>query len=276
VAFVGAAGDGGAAGALWPALSPNVLAVGGTLLAVDGAGNYLAESAWGGSAGGASRFEGAPAGQRAVTGSAARLGPDVSYNAADYAVYTSVPINGLVGWMTTGGTSAGTPQWAGLLAVADQGRALAGKPALTDAVSAVYGLPASDFHDVTTGGNGVVNAGPGYDAITGRGTPYADRIVSGLVGGGTVSPPPAPTPTPPPAPAPTPSNSGLSLTFIARRVANFFQKTSGGGTTPTAPAKPAPSPSRVMRLPSGGGMFLSSTAGLADLLRAIQEKERHR
>ena len=42
-------------------------------------------------------------------------------------------------------------------------------------MSAIYKLPANDFHDVTTGGNGAVKAGAGYDAITGRGSPFADR-----------------------------------------------------------------------------------------------------
>src|SRR5262249_28884857 len=69
-AFVAASGDGGAAGALWPALSQNVLAVGGTRLAVDAAGNYAGESAWAGSAGGSSRYEAAPPAQRTVTGNA--------------------------------------------------------------------------------------------------------------------------------------------------------------------------------------------------------------
>src|SRR5581483_8409980 len=159
-----------------------------------------------------------------------------------YAVYTTVPINGLVGWMTTGGTSAGTPQWAALLAIADQGRALAGKPALTNAASAIYGLPASDFHDVTTGGNGAVNARPAYDAISGRGSPYADRVVSGLVGNRAASPTPAPTPVPTPSPAPV--NSGLSLTFIAQRVTSFLQKATGGRTTTATATKTVAAPTR--------------------------------
>jgi subtilase family serine protease len=263
--FVAASGDGGAAGALWPALSPNVLAVGGTQLAVDAAGNYLGESAWAGSAGGTSHYEAAPTAQRAVTGSAVRTGPDVSYNAATgYAVYDSVPINGLVGWMTTGGTSAGTPQWAGLFAIADQGRALTGKTALSNAVAAIYDLPASDFHDVVAGGNGAVNAAPGYDAVTGRGTPYADRIVSGLVGPTVL---PTPPPTPPPAPAPPPpSKSPLNLTFIAQRVASFLRKTTGSASNTTAAAKPKPIV--AVRLPSNRVPFLSSSAWIREGLRS--------
>jgi subtilase family serine protease len=264
VAFVAASGDGGAAGALWPALSPNVLAVGGTQLAVDAAGNYLAEWAWPGSAGGASRYEIAPAAQSAVTGSSRRTGPDVSYNAAPatgYAVYTSIPVNGLVAWMVAGGTSAGAPQWAGLLAIADQMRALVGKPALTDAVAAIYGLPAGYFHDVVAGSNGAVAARPGYDAITGRGSPYADRVVSGLVAAGTVKAPPAPTPTPTPAPDPPSTNKGRDLTFITRRLADFLRKTTGSTAKPAAVLTSRP----AVRLPSGSAKFLGASTWEADL-----------
>jgi hypothetical protein len=122
-----------------------------------------------------------------------------------------------------------------------------------------------------------VNAGPGYDAITGRGSPYADRVVSGLVGGGTVNlppalppaPTPAPTPTPPaPKPAPPPApptiNKGLNLGFIANRVANFFQKTTGSGVPSLAAAtRPA------VRLPSEGATFLASPMWGADMVRAL-------
>jgi subtilase family serine protease len=293
VTFVAAAGDRGAAGALWPALSPNVLAVGGTQLTTDAAGNYLSESAWGSSGGGTSAYEAAPAAQAAVTKNSRRTGPDVSYNAAPatgFAVYSSTSPNGQRGWTVAGGTSTGVPQWAGLLAIANQGRALAGKGALTDAVSAIYNLPAGDFHDVTTGGNGAVNAIAGYDAVTGRGTPYANRIVSDLVGGTTSSPTPtpapsptpspspAPAPTPTPAPAPTPvpvpspaptptptpapaKPASLDLGFIANRVSGFLQKTTGATATINA-AKPVALP--AVRLPSGDSSFLG-----ADIVRAL-------
>jgi subtilase family serine protease len=250
VAFVAGSGDGGAAGALWPALSPNVLAVGGTVLTVSATGTYVTESAWVGSGGGASMYETAPVAQTAVTKRARRTGPDVAYGATSYAVYTSVTINGLTGWMTTGGTSAGAPQWAGLIAVADQGRTLAGQANLTDAVSAIYSLPATDFHDITTGGNGVISARPGYDTITGRGSPYADRVVNGLVAAVT---------GPAPAPARAPSNNGLDLSFIASRFANFVQKTTGGAV-PTA------------LLPDAG--FMSAWAG--DVLRTLLDAQRRR
>ena len=51
--------------------------------------------------------------------------PDVSYNGnpgTGYAVYDSVGISGYAGWFQVGGTSAGTPQWAALIAIANSMR----------------------------------------------------------------------------------------------------------------------------------------------------------
>ena len=61
---------------------------------------------------------------------------------------------------------------------------------------ALYTLPSADFHDITTGsssGSPVYNAGPGYDLVTGRGTPYADLVVRDLVGRSSGPVGPAPT-----------------------------------------------------------------------------------
>ena len=58
VTFVAGSGDNGSfGGPLWPASSPNVLAVGGTTLQVNTSGNYLGETAWSGSGGGISTIE---------------------------------------------------------------------------------------------------------------------------------------------------------------------------------------------------------------------------
>jgi hypothetical protein len=51
----------------------------------------------------------------------------------------------------------------------------------------IYSLSGADFHDVISGSNGAYSAGPGYDLVTGRGTPIANLVVTDLVG-------PAPTP----------------------------------------------------------------------------------
>ena len=135
VAFVASSGDAGAP-ASWPAASPNVLSVGGTALTL-GAGNvWSSEVGWSGSGGGPSAYESQPSYQKGVVTqtSTARATPDVAYDASPstgFAVYDSVPYEGTTyGWLQVGGTSAGAPQWAALLAIADQGRALSGQPAL--------------------------------------------------------------------------------------------------------------------------------------------------
>ena len=58
-----------------------------------------------------------------------------------FAVYDSFGQAG-GGWISVGGTSAGAPQWAALMAVVDQGRALAGKAPLANAQANVYALAA--------------------------------------------------------------------------------------------------------------------------------------
>jgi len=186
VTFVAAAGDSGAPGG-WPAMSPNVVAVGGTKLTVDAAGNYISEVAWAYSGGGTSMYESRPGYQASVTSGGKRTIPDVAYNAdpaSGVYVYSTMPLNGTVGsWWAVGGTSAGAPQWAGLIAIANQGRALMGKGSLdgpSQTLPALYNMAASDFHDVTKGSNGNP-AKPGYDLVTGRGTPYANRVVASLL-----------------------------------------------------------------------------------------------
>ena len=111
VAFVGASGDNGAPG-IWPAVSANVIGVGGSTLRVDGAGNYVSESAWSLGGGGVSQYVGLPSYQVGVMNGTARGAPDVAYDAnpsTGFAVYTGGR------WVTFGGTSAarrsGPPLW---------------------------------------------------------------------------------------------------------------------------------------------------------------------
>jgi subtilase family serine protease len=187
VTFVASSGDYGASpGPLWPAVSPNVLAVGGTSLYLTSAGNYSSEVAWSGSTGGysGSRFHytshvAEPAYQYSAQHTGYRSSPDVSFDAdrnTGYWIYDSA---GSYGWMEVGGTSAGPPQWSALIAIANQGRGRAGSPALSRVPADVYSLPTADFHDVTRGGNGYA-AHAGYDLVTGLGTPIANLIVRDL------------------------------------------------------------------------------------------------
>jgi subtilase family serine protease len=196
VTFIAAAGDSGAS-AEWPASSPNVLAVGGTRVRVAADGSYLGESAWSGSGGGFSRVYSAPTYQSSVV-TGHRAVPDVAFDAdpnSGVSVYNSVPDQyGNTGWMVVGGTSAGAPQWAGLIALANQQRAAHGLANIGRAQDAIYTLPASAFHDITAGGNGYA-ARVGYDLVTGRGTPIANLLVPALAG----EPPSTTTTTTPPS-----------------------------------------------------------------------------
>jgi subtilase family serine protease len=86
------------------------------------------------------------------------------------------------GWYVVGGTSASAPQWAGLVALADQ---IAGHN-LGFINPALYRLSnnaakyAADFYDVTRGNNGY-DASKGWDAVTGLGTPDAAKLIPDLI-----------------------------------------------------------------------------------------------
>jgi hypothetical protein len=190
VTFVASTGDNGSGPnePTYPSTSSNVLAVGGTLLTTDTAGDYQSETSWPYSGGGISAYESQPSYQKGVVtqSSTMRTVPDVAYNSGSstgsfYAVYdTSGPSNG---WLTAWGTSEAAPQWAALIAIADQGRALNGEGTLdgpSQTLPAIYQMPQSNFHDITTGSNGSYSAGPGYDLVTGRGTPIANLVVDSL------------------------------------------------------------------------------------------------
>lgn len=202
VTFVAASGDNGAP-CEWPAVSPNVVGVGGTALTLNADDTWASETAWSGSGGGISRYESKPSYQSSVTQSSTRrTGPDVAYDAdpnTGFLVYDSF---GGGGWYQVGGTSAGSPQWSALLAVANQGRQVNGNAALdgrTGTLPALYQMSLSDFHDVTSGSNGY-SATTGYDLATGRGSPIANKVIADLVGSGTTtttSPTPTPTTTSP-------------------------------------------------------------------------------
>jgi hypothetical protein len=85
------------------------------------------------------------------------------------------------------GTSAGAPQISALVAIANQGRALAGQSTLDSArtLGVIYGAAASDFHDIVTGGSTAGTpaypATAGYDLATGLGSPFADLLIKDLL-----------------------------------------------------------------------------------------------
>jgi subtilase family serine protease len=92
------------------------------------------------------------------------------------------------GWYVVGGTSASSPQWAGLTAIADQ---MAGRDLgfLSPTLYKISNNPSeygADFYDVTTGCNQTSSlpgycASKGWDAVTGLGTPNAASLIPDLI-----------------------------------------------------------------------------------------------
>jgi len=213
-----------------PASDPLVTGVGGTeLVAADycltslgchptanpAPGTYLSETAWNegppfgdfqahfgstlASGGGFSTIYREPSYQRGAVKGKQRGVPDIAYNAAVlHGVMTYLDIPGdATGWFRFGGTSAGSPQWAAIMAIADQ----KARHDLGFINSALYDIGgsaktyAAALHDITSGTNSAVeydaannpititgyNAGKGWDATTGLGTPKADQLVSYLI-----------------------------------------------------------------------------------------------
>jgi subtilase family serine protease len=174
--FFAAAGDNGT-GVEWPAVSPNVIGVGGTTLHLSSTDIFQSETAWSGSGGGVSALETEPNYQTAygvTIGGGMRTVPDVSYDAdpsSGVAVYDSY---GYYGWYQVGGTSEGAPQWAAIQAL---GKSVSSIQLYTDAKSS----SASSFlRDIQTGTNGtcglVCNAITGYDTVTGLGSPLSAKF----------------------------------------------------------------------------------------------------
>ena len=212
----------------WPASDPLVTGVGGTYLCTDpttGTGVDTAdppvncqpganptsarEVGWIASGGGFSHVFTRPSYQDTLPAGSTAIGamrgvPDVAYQASSRTgvlVYDTAPgdaTGGLhcpsgnpcsAGWYVVGGTSSSCPQWAGLVAIADQ---IAGH-GLGQINPALYALASGPnystyFYDVTTGNNQLDPSVPGYpattgwDPVTGLGTPNAATLVPALAG----------------------------------------------------------------------------------------------
>jgi subtilase family serine protease len=201
--YVAAAGDYGSQ-ANWPATSPQVIAVGGTTLAV--ANGQRKETVWSRSGGGFSLYFQQPDYQASTITSGpvtARYSPtpgvlargsvDLSWDADPYTgvyvVWTDVGKS--AAWYSFGGTSIGSPQIAGLIETANARRAALGKaavgkisPLLYSSLGKGVGAAGGSFSDITQGGNGscsYCSARPGWDSPTGWGTPNGSVFVDALV-----------------------------------------------------------------------------------------------
>src|SRR6266702_4030069 len=195
VTFFASSGDNGH-GLIYPSTSPLVVSVGGTTLTLGSGGNVVSETAWSGSGGGISAFENEPSYQTNYpipnTGGL-RGNPDVSYDAdpaSGVAVFDSLGDQGFKNWIQVGGTSAGSPQWAALNAIANVGRAspLSSTPTTTPTNLAIYNIAqtaySTNLRDITPGTNGrcgsVCTAGTNYDFVTGLRSPRANVLVPSL------------------------------------------------------------------------------------------------
>jgi hypothetical protein len=209
VTFVSSAGDNGVFQYPWG--GPGDLIVGGTQLSVNTDNSYLSENTWfnnnGSTSGGI--YPNPPAGvpiaplpswqaaQGVAYGAANRVGPDVAYAATNFAVYDSYDygadqsVQNSGSWTTGFGTSFGAPQWAALIAIANQGRALElpGRGPLNGldpTLPMLYSLSPDDFHRIpasndANGHNVFDTSGTGQYVVGCLGSPRADLIIPALV-----------------------------------------------------------------------------------------------
>lgn len=195
----------------WPASDPLVTGIGGTNLCTDvytgttvdsahppvqcSSNPGQRETAWNGSGGGYSQVfarpswqDNLPAGSSAIP-AGSRGVPDISMDAScsTYVIVLDTA-PGFGGYYGVCGTSAASPMFAGVVAITDQ---YAGKDLglINDDLYQLANSPAaaSTLFDVTRGdniqaGSGVpgYSAGPGWDAVTGIGTPNGAAFVPAL------------------------------------------------------------------------------------------------
>jgi subtilase family serine protease len=182
----------------YPAEDAFVTAVGGTDLTTTGAdGAWVSETAWDRSGGGISP-DGIPipAWQASVAtssnggSSTLRNVPDVAAEAdADNYICNMGVCDG-----NYGGTSFSAPRWAGFMALVNQQAASSGDPSVGFLNPSLYALGESsayslDFHDITVGNNDArssccgwpyYSAVPGYDLVTGWGSPAGQSLIDAL------------------------------------------------------------------------------------------------
>jgi kumamolisin len=157
-----------------------VIGVGGTSLRLNAGGAVTSETGWTGSGGGTSRFFARPPWQTGagVPHGTKRLVPDVCA-AADPNTGAFLVFHGH--GIGIGGTSWSAPVWAGICALINEARKNAGKPMLPFLNPLLYpllGTPA--FRDITAGSNGAFHGTPGYDQVTGIGSPNVKELIQRL------------------------------------------------------------------------------------------------
>ncbi len=191
VTFIAASGDEGTVE--YPSASPNVLSVGGTALNLNSSGTYGSETAWSDSGGGYSQYEPEPSYQQSVQQTGMRSTPDVAFDgdpSTGVEVYSTDPNSGQGSWQMVGGTSLGTPAWAGIIAIVDQGRAVAGKSSLdgpTQTLPSLYAASSANFNSVSASQYGQGFPTGGFDPFGGHGYFLSYGVVIGSGSSGTTT-----------------------------------------------------------------------------------------
>ena len=195
VTFLAATGDTGAP-AGYPSYSPNVVAVGGTSLTLNSNGSYGSETGWSGAAGGTSIYEPQPSYQAGLPYPGRSVRPTCRSSPIETRASRFTTL-------TTSGQARRGPRSAVRAWPARHGRGRFRSSTKSVAVGAgtlygatqtlplLYRLPSTDFHDITSGtstGTPNLSAGPGYDQVTGIGSPIAPLIVQGMLPEIAVSP----------------------------------------------------------------------------------------
>ncbi|BBY60925.1 S53 family peptidase [Mycolicibacterium sarraceniae] len=170
---------------------PEVTNVGGTTLSTDENYRWLSEQAWSdgpltqGSGGGVSSLFDRPPWQANIsstTNTVRRLTPDVAAVADSSTGAVIVQHQQLV---VGGGTSMAAPLWAGVAAVLNQFLVSNGGRPLGELNPMLYRLKAGatrpGFHDITLGANAVAVSQPGYDMVTGLGSPDVDNLARDIL-----------------------------------------------------------------------------------------------
>lgn len=176
-------------GYVWPADDPYVVTVGGTdLVTTQAGGDWSTETAWVNSGGGSSTnnvpipsWQQVPAvtdNNKNGASSTLRNGPDVAAN-ANFSFY--VCANKTCTANRIGGTSFAAPMWAGYLALANEQAAINGVAPVGFINPTIYAQNTTssygaNFHDITDGTSGSYTAVPGYDLVTGWGSPTPGLI----------------------------------------------------------------------------------------------------
>ncbi|RAP59319.1 protease pro-enzyme activation domain-containing protein [Oleiagrimonas sp. MCCC 1A03011] len=157
----------------WPAASQYVIAVAGTTLNASTT-TWNSETVWSSSGGSESTFEPKPSWQTLYSGTYRGVA-DVAFD-GDPNSGAKIIVNGST--TQVGGTSLSAPifsgLWARVIATKGTGVGFAG-PLL-------YNLPASDFHDITSGNNGGSTASTGYDLASGRGSLILSNAINDIGG----------------------------------------------------------------------------------------------